>query len=83
GSDFYKNRDVPGRDASRSNLASPTAFVWLMAGVVAGVLFGVAGAWAAETSGWRAVLGRAALPAIFGAEAVHNLLRLANEPADG
>jgi hypothetical protein len=56
--------------------------VWLVAGVVAGSVFGVAGSWAAETSGWRAVLGRAALPAIFGAEAVHNLIRVATEPAD-
>jgi hypothetical protein len=29
------------------------------------------------------VLGRAAIPAVFGAEAVRNLVRLANEPADG
>lgn len=83
GVEAYYLADVLLRDASRSNLTSPTALVWLAAAVVAGVVFGVAGSWAAETSGWRAVLGRAALPAIFGAEAVHNLLRLANEPPDG
>jgi hypothetical protein len=83
GVEAYYLADVLVRDASRSNLTSSTAFVWLVAGVVAGSVFGLAGSWAAETSGWRAVLGRAALPAIFGAEAVHNLLRLANEPADG
>jgi hypothetical protein len=83
GVEAYYLADVLVRDASRANLTSSTAFVWLVAGVVAGLVFGVAGSWAAETSGWRAVLGRTALPAIFGAEAVHNLVRLANEPADG
>jgi Family of unknown function (DUF6518) len=83
GVEAYYLADVLVRGASRSNLTSSTAAVWLMAGVVAGVVFGVAGGWAAEMSGWRAVLGRAALPAVFAAEAVHNLLRLANEPAGG
>ncbi len=83
GVEAYYLADVLVRDASRSNLTSSTAAVWLMAGVVAGLVFGTAGGWASESSGWRTVLGRAALPAIFGAEAVHNLLRLANEPADG
>jgi hypothetical protein len=83
GVEAYYLADVLVRDASRSNLTSSTAFVWLVAGVVAGLVFGTAGGWAAETSGWRALLGRAALPAIFGAEAVHSLLRIANEPADG
>lgn len=83
GVEAYYLADVIVRDASRANLTSSTAAVWLAAGVVAGLVFGVAGGWAAGTSGWRAVLGRAALPAIFGAEAVHSLLRVANEPADG
>lgn len=83
GVEAYYLADVLVRDASQSNLTSSTAVVWLVAGVVAGLVFGVAGTWAAETSGWRAVLGRAALPAIFGAEGVHNLIRVANEPADG
>lgn len=83
GVEAYYLADVLVRGASRANLTSSTAAVWLAAGVVAGSVFGVAGSWAAETSGWRAVLGRAALPAVFGAEAVHVLLRLASEPADG
>jgi hypothetical protein len=83
GVEAYYLADVLVRDASHANLTSSTAAVWLAAGVAAGLVFGVAGSCAAETSGWRAVLGRAALPAIFGAEAVHSLLRLANEPADG
>jgi AcrR family transcriptional regulator len=83
GVEAYYLADVLVRDANRSNLTSSTAAVWLAAGVVAGLVFGIAGGWAAETSGWRAVLGRAALPAILGAEAVHNLIRVATEPADG
>jgi hypothetical protein len=83
GVEAYYLADVLVRDANRSNLTSPTAAVWLAAGVVAGLVFGIAGGWAAATSGWRAVLGRAALPAIFAAEAVHNLIRVATEPADG
>jgi hypothetical protein len=83
GVEAYYLTDVLVRDASRSNLTSTTASVWLVAGVAAGLVFGIAGSWAAEASGWRAVLGRAALPAVLGAEAVHSLLRLANEPADG
>lgn len=82
GVEAYYLADVLVRDASRSNLTSTTAAVWLTAGVVAGLVFGVAGSWAAETSGWRAMLGRAALPAVFGAEAVHNLIRVVSEPAD-
>jgi hypothetical protein len=83
GVEAYYVADVLVRDASRSNLTSSTAFLWVVAGVVGGVVFGIAGSWATETSGWRAVLGRAELPAMFGAEALHNLIRVTNEPADG
>lgn len=82
GVEAYYLADVLLRDASSANLTSSTAAVWVFAGVLAGVVFGLAGSWAAERSGWRAVLGRSALPAVFGAEAVHNALRLANDPAD-
>lgn len=81
GVEAYYLADVLVRDASHANLTSSTASVWLVAGVVAGSVFGTAGGWAAERSGWRAVSGRAALPAVFGAEAVHNLIRRASEPA--
>lgn len=80
GVEAYYLADVVVRDANRANLTSATAFVWLVAGVVAGIVFGVAGSWAAETSGWRAVLGRAALPAVLGAEAVRTVVRLTTEP---
>ena len=83
GVEAYYLAAVVVRGASRANLTSSTAAVWLAAAVVAGLVFGVAGGWASERSGWHAVLGRAAIPAVFGAEAVRNLVRLANEPADG
>jgi hypothetical protein len=83
GVEAYYLADVLVRGASWANLTSATALVWLMAGVVAGLVFGVAGSWAAERSGWRTVLGRAALPAVFGAEAVRNVVRLTTEPTDG
>ncbi len=83
GVEAYYLADVLVRDASPSNLTSPTAVVWLLAGLLAGSVFGVAGGWAVDRSGWRAVLGRAGLPAVFGAEAVHNLIRVTTEPADG
>ncbi|MFN8022989.1 MAG: DUF6518 family protein [Acidimicrobiales bacterium] len=81
GVESYYLADVLVRDASRSNLTSSTAMVWLLAGIVAGVVFGMAGSWASDTSSWRAVLGRSSLPAVFGAEAMRNAVRLVNEPA--
>ena len=83
GVEAYYLAAVLVRDASTSTLTSPTALVWLVGGVMAGLVFGVAGSWAVERSGWRAVLGRAALPAVFAGEAVRNVVRLANEPTDG
>lgn len=79
----YYLADVLARGASSANLTSTTALVWLFAGVIAGLVFGTGGAWAAESTGWRAVFGRATLPAVFGAEAVHNVMRLATESSDG
>jgi hypothetical protein len=83
GVETYYLVDVLVRDASGQNITSWTAVVWLLAGVAAGLVFGVAGGWASQHIGWRAVLGRAALPAVFGAEAVNNLLRVTNEPSRG
>lgn len=82
GVEAYYLTDVFVRDASRASLTSTTTLAWLAAGVLAGLAVGVAGSWAAETAGRRAVLGRAALPAILGAETVHNLNRLVSETAD-
>lgn len=83
GVEAYYFTDVLVRDANRANLTSPTALAWLVAAVIAGLVFGMAGSWAAERAGWRAVLGRTALPAVFGAETVRNLVRLVTEPSDG
>lgn len=79
----YYLADVLVRDANVANLTSSTASVWMVAGVVAGLVFGLAGRWAAKRSGWRAVTGRAALPAVFLAEAVRSVVRLTTEPAGG
>jgi hypothetical protein len=83
GVEAYYLADVLVRGASRSNLTSSAALAWLGAGVVAGVVFGTAGSWASERSGWRAMAGRAALPSVFGSEAVYNLARIVTEPAGG
>jgi len=83
GVEAYYVTAVLVRDAGTATLTSPTALVWLVAAVGAGLVFGVAGSWAAERSGWRAVLGRSALPAVFFAEAVRQLVRFVSEPADG
>lgn len=82
GVEAYYLADVLVRGADRGNLMSSTAAVWLAAGVVAGVVFGTAGGWGTATTGWRAELGRASLPAVVGAEAVHNTIRVATESAD-
>ena len=79
----YYLADVVVRDADPSNLTSATAAVWLVAAVAAGGAFGTAGHWAAATTGPRAVLGRAALPAVLGGEAVYAVARVVTEPADG
>ena len=78
----YYLADVLVRGASRSILTAPTAAVWLGAAVVGGLIFGLAGAWSTARLGWLAVVGRAALPALFGAEAVRHLMRRASEHAD-
>ena len=83
GVEAYYLADILVRGASTSNVASPTAMVWCVAGVVAGLVFGLAGTWSVELDGWRAVLGRASLPAVLGAESVYVAGRVVTEPADG
>jgi hypothetical protein len=79
----YYAADVVVRGADAGNLTSSVAALWLVAAVLAGVVFGTAGAWSHGPAGWRGVVGRAALPAVFGAEAVRAVVRIATEPADG
>ncbi|MEZ5294880.1 MAG: DUF6518 family protein [Ilumatobacteraceae bacterium] len=78
----YYLADVVVRGSDVANLTSATTIVWCVAGVIAGAVFGTTGAWAAESDGWLSVLGRASLPAVFAAEAVHVVARVGREPAD-
>ncbi|AYF27919.1 hypothetical protein CSH63_10795 [Micromonospora tulbaghiae] len=53
---------------------SPTSIVWMAFGVVAGVVFGVAGIWA-RAEGWRRVVGTALPVAVFVEEALRFALK--------
>jgi hypothetical protein len=55
---------------------SPTSQTWLVFGVFAGVIFGVAGAWTREAVWWRRVVGSATGAAVLLGEALHTLLHL-------
>ncbi|MCZ7437978.1 DUF6518 family protein [Micromonospora sp. WMMC241] len=50
-------------------VVAPTALLWMASGVLAGVVFGVAGVWA-RTSGWREVVATALPAAVFVEEAL-------------
>jgi hypothetical protein len=52
-----------------------TSFVWMLFGVIAGVVFGVAGVWA-RMAGWRQVAGIALPGAVMFAEAVMEARRI-------
>ena len=56
-----------------------TSFVWMACGVVAGVVFGVAGIWA-RTEGWRRVVGTALPVAVFVEEALRFALKSGSYP---
>ncbi|RBQ06461.1 hypothetical protein DQE82_22620 [Micromonospora sp. LHW51205] len=56
-----------------------TSFVWMAFGVVAGVVFGVAGIWA-RTEGWRRVVGTALPVAVFVEEALRFALKSGSYP---
>ncbi|MGC4896801.1 DUF6518 family protein [Micromonospora sp. DT31] len=53
---------------------SPASLLWMAFGVVAGVVFGVAGTWA-RTAGWRRVVGTALPAAVFVEEALRFALK--------
>lgn len=61
-----------------ANLWSPTTIIWLVFGVLAGIVFGTFGAWSRSDLRWRAVIGLAALGAVFFAEAGVQLRRLSS-----
>lgn len=56
-----------------------TSFVWMAFGVVAGVVFGVAGIWA-RADGWRRVVGTALPVAVFVEEALRFALKSGSYP---
>ncbi|MEU1812910.1 DUF6518 family protein [Micromonospora aurantiaca (nom. illeg.)] len=58
---------------------SSTSIVWMAFGVVAGVVFGVAGIWA-RTGGWRRVVGTALPVAVFVEEALRFALKSGSYP---
>ena len=60
-----------------STLVNPTARVWVILAVAAGVVFGTAGAWARAGLGWRAPVGTAFAPAVLFAEAAVDAHRAA------
>jgi hypothetical protein len=57
-----------------SNAWAPSSLLWMFFGVLAGVVFGVAGAWA-RTDGWRRAVGTALPGAVLFAEAAIGLGR--------
>ncbi|PZG54419.1 hypothetical protein C1I98_03960 [Spongiactinospora gelatinilytica] len=57
-----------------ATLYNPVAFIWMGFGVVAGVVFGTAGAWYRSSRRWRANIGLAALGGVFVAEALKDVL---------
>lgn len=56
-------------DNSVSQLWAPTSLLWLVLAVVAGTVFGTAGAWSTEQAGPRRLLGAALPTAVLLAEA--------------
>ncbi|QLQ35531.2 DUF6518 family protein [Micromonospora robiginosa] len=50
-------------------IVAPTSLLWMASGVLAGVVFGVAGVWA-RTTGWRQVVATALPVAVFVEEAL-------------
>jgi NAD/NADP transhydrogenase beta subunit len=61
-----------------ANAWSKTAFVWLALGVVAGAVFGIAGAWSRGSRRVPRLLAYASLTAVFGLEALLVLGRSTN-----
>ncbi|MGI3783097.1 MAG: DUF6518 family protein [Janthinobacterium lividum] len=65
-----------------STLTDTAALVWLAFGVVAGVVFGTAGAWARAGHRWRGPLGTATAIGVLLSEAWLDLARLAGAGDD-
>ena len=69
---YYTAAITLGR-ADVTTLVAPGAISWMAFGVVAGVVFGVAGSWARDPRPWHAATGLAAASAVFFAEALAHL----------
>ncbi|WP_460497106.1 DUF6518 family protein [Glycomyces tarimensis] len=67
---------------SPATMWQPTTFAWLVFAIVAGAVFGTAGAWARSNLRWRNVLGVAALGAVFLAESAMLLQRVPGAEGD-
>jgi hypothetical protein len=65
----------------RASIWAPTSWVWMCFGVLAGVVFGVAGVWA-RADGWRQAVGVALPGAVLFAEAIM-LVRRVGDPNYG
>lgn len=65
-----------------SSLTNSAALVWMVLAVLAGAVFGTAGAWARSAHAWRGPLGSAAAVAVVLAEAWLNLTRLSDAGSD-
>ena len=60
--------------AGPASLVAPTTLMWLLFGVLAGSVFGIAGTWARQERPWRAATGLAAAAAVLFSEAIVRLL---------
>jgi hypothetical protein len=70
---YYLTATLVQHDAI-ANAWAPTSFLWMFFGVLAGVVFGIAGAFASAT-GWRGAVAVAMPGAVLFAEALILLLR--------
>ncbi|MCZ4500395.1 MAG: hypothetical protein JWQ74_2950 [Marmoricola sp.] len=58
---------------------STTAQMWMVFGVVAGVVFGIAGSWTSGSVWWQRVVGAAAGASVLLGESVHTFANLGRE----
>lgn len=78
----YYIADVVVRNSQASIIVSTTALAWVVLGIGAGVIFGTAGAAVNDPSRLRRAVGTALLPAVFLAEASHQMIRhVTTDPA--
>jgi hypothetical protein len=75
---YYVAQAVAGLPLSGSTVAG-----WLVAGTVAGVVFGTAGSWWRAADGWRAIAGSALVSGVFVAEGCLRAMRFPWQGASG